>query len=111
MLTHDACVKLLESQYVRFTSGENARLFTGWNKTMQYFFPDSGEYYHIVFTNGAPGPLTAGQAQKPEIEYRMDTDTFAAIMSGALAPMKAWQQGKVKLKASLPDMMALQKLA
>jgi hypothetical protein len=33
----------------------------------------------VVFTNGAPGPLTASRAAKPEIEYRMDTETFAAV--------------------------------
>ena len=64
-----------------------------------------------MFTNGTPGPLTAGRAAKPEIEYRMDTETSAAITSGALAPLTAWRKGKVKLKASLPDMLAVQKLA
>ncbi|RPJ06483.1 MAG: hypothetical protein EHM28_09995 [Spirochaetaceae bacterium] len=111
VLGHDECFKILESQRLRFLEEKNAKLFSGWNKTMQYFFPDTGEYFHFVFANGKPGELTFSQVNNPEIEYRMDTDTFKAITERTLDPIKAWQQGKVKLKAALPDMLKLQKLS
>lgn len=111
MIERDECLKILESQRSRFLEEKNLKLFSGWNKTMQYFFPDTGRYYHFVLADGRPGPLIEDQAAHPEIEYRMDTDTFAAIAAKALDPVTAWKQGKVKLKAILPDMLKLQKLS
>ena len=111
MLSNEDCVRILESERLRFQEEKNARLLAGWNKTMQYAFGDSGECFHIVFSGGKPGPLVRGKAEKPDIEYRMDTDTFAAITSKALNEMKAFTQGLVKIKASMPDMMKLQKLS
>jgi putative sterol carrier protein len=110
MLGNEECAKILESERLRFQEEKNAKLLSGWNKTMQYAFTDSGESFHIVFADGKPGPVIRGKAEKPEIEYRMDTDTFAAITAKTLDSMKAFSRGLVKIKASMPDMMKLQKL-
>jgi hypothetical protein len=111
MLGIEECARILEAERLRFTEEGNARHFSGWNKTMQYAFTDSGEHFHFAFADGKPGPLVRGKAEKPEIEYRMDTDTFAAITSKNLDSMKAFQRGLVKIKASVPDMLKLQKLS
>ena len=62
--------------------------------------------------NGAPQPAEKVQTppEKPEIRYDMDTETLRAMNSGELSGMAAFQQKKLKLKASMPDMMKLQAL-
>jgi hypothetical protein len=111
MLSHEECARILESQRLRLQDEKNARLLSEWNKTMQYAFTDSGEFFHVVFADGKPGPVVRGKAENPEIEYRMDTNTFAAITSKALNEMKAFTQGLVMIRASVPDMLKLQKLS
>ncbi len=111
MIDAEGCARMLESERLRFMQEKNAALLAGWNKTMQYAFSDSGECFHIVFQDGRPGPVERAKAENPEIEYRMDTDTFAAILSKEMGSMQAFTRGLVKIKASMPDMMKLQKLS
>jgi putative sterol carrier protein len=48
--------------------------------------------------------------EKPEVLYEMSSDTFAAIARRETTGMKAYMQGKIKVKASMTDLMKLQKL-
>jgi putative sterol carrier protein len=47
---------------------------------------------------------------KPDITIEMSDDTFKALASGEMSPMKAYALKKVKVKASLKDIMLLTKL-
>jgi putative sterol carrier protein len=49
-----------------------------------------------------------GKAESPAVYYEMNSDTFAAIARKEITGMKAYMQGKVK--ASMGDLMKLQKL-
>ena len=51
-----------------------------------------------------------GPAEGAEIVYELDTTTFLAITRRELSGMKAYQQKKARLKASLPDMLKVQKI-
>ncbi|MEA2070678.1 MAG: SCP2 sterol-binding domain-containing protein [Asgard group archaeon] len=87
-----------------------AKHFQGWNKTMQYYFTDRDEKYYIELVNGKPKEPKEGEIEKPEISYKMSTDTFLSLMNGEISGMKAYTSGKLKVKASMPDLMKLQKL-
>jgi hypothetical protein len=103
-------IENLEIMRSRFSDEKLAKNFQSWNKTMQYYFTDSGEYWRIVLVNGSPEPLQEGQAEDAAIKYEMSTDTFVAITKKELSGMKAYKQGLVKVKAAVPDLMKLQKL-
>lgn len=47
---------------------------------------------------------------KPDITIEMSDDTFKALASGEISPMKAYALRRVKVKASLKDIMLLTKL-
>lgn len=111
MISKEQLIEVLEFQSKKFLDEKVAKSFSGWNKTMQYHFTDTDEYWNIKLIDGKPQPVQQGKVEKPEIEYQMSTDTFIAIHNKELSPLKAYQQGKVKLKASITDMMKLQKLA
>jgi hypothetical protein len=101
----------LEMFRLKFTDARVARDFKGWSaKTMQYLFTDSGEYYHIAFQDGVPAPAVRGKPGKADIQYELTTETFLAMARKEITGMKAYTQGKVKLRASVPDMLKLQKI-
>ena len=90
---------------------EQARHFRKWNKKMQYHFPDLNEDLFISINDGEPGEPEQGVAEDAEIVYRMDSDTFVAIIDRSISGLAAYKEGKVKLKASPVDMIKLQKLS
>ena len=101
----------LEMFRLKFTDERVARDFKGWiGKTMQYLFTDTGEYYHITFQEGVPAPAARGKPAKADIQYELSTETFLAMARREITGMKAYTQGKVKLRASVPDMLKLQKI-
>ncbi|MBN1628137.1 MAG: SCP2 sterol-binding domain-containing protein [Thermoleophilia bacterium] len=102
--------RVIEEQRRRFLDPRVASSFRGWNKTMQYSFTDTGEHFYFRFVDGAPEQVLRGKAEGAEIMYEMDTSTFFAITRRELSGLKAYQQKRVKLRASLPDMLKLQKI-
>lgn len=110
MVDKESLIAAIEEQRAKFGHESVKKSFAGWNKTMQYYFPDRDEFYQVDFVNGETKPCAEGKAETADISYEMDTDTFIAIAQKKLTGMKAYQQKKVKLKASLPDMLKLQKI-
>jgi len=88
-----------------------ARDYRGWSgKVMQYHFPDTGAWWHIRFQDGLPLPAAEGRPEKADIHYEMSTATFLALTRKELSGLKAFAQGKVKVRAAMPDLLKLQKL-
>jgi putative sterol carrier protein len=87
-----------------------AKSFKGWNKTMQYHFTDTDDHFYIKVNDGKPDEPVEGQVEKPEITYTMSSETFFSVMRGEISGMKAYTSGKLKVKASMGDLMKLQKL-
>ena len=110
MADEQALLKALDEQRLRFTDSKIAKEFSSWNKTMQYHFTDGDEYYLIRFIEGQPQPPAREQVSNPDIQYEMDSATFFAITRGEISGLKAYLQKQVKLKASMPDILKLQKL-
>ncbi len=112
MVGGEELAKILEEQRKKFEDPRVVGQFKGWNKTMQYHFTDTNEYWLIKLVNGAPQPAekVPGPAEKPEIQYEMETETLKAMNTGELSGMAAFTSKKLKLKASMPDMMKLQSL-
>jgi hypothetical protein len=112
MVNGEELAKILEEQRRKYEDPRVAGSFKGWNKTMQYHFTDTNEYWVMKLVNGVPQPAekVPGPLEKPEIQYDMDTETLKAMNNGELSGMAAFQQKKLKLKASMPDMMKLQAL-
>jgi putative sterol carrier protein len=112
MVSAEELVALLEEQRRKYEDPRVAGQFKSWNKTMQYHFTDTDEYWIIRLVNGVPAPAEKAEkaADKPEIQYDMDTETLRAMTRGEIIGMEAFQQKKLRLKASMSDMMKLQSL-
>lgn len=110
MVEKQMLLQVLEEQSLRFADPRVSKEFSRWNKTMQYHFTDRDEYYVIRFVEGRVQQPLREQVPKPDIQYEMDSDTFLAITRKEITGLKAYQQKRVKLKASMPDMLKLQKI-
>ena len=52
-----------------------------------------------------------GEAQDPNIRMRASSDDLVAMVNGELGLMKSYLSGRVRIEASLSDLLALRKLA
>jgi hypothetical protein len=110
MATRQEVLDTLKTQGDRFRHEKVASSFKGWNRVMQYHFPDLDFSAALPVTNGVAGAVVEGRVEGAQISYEMSSDTFLAIARRELGGMKAFTQKLVRIKASMPDLMKLQKL-
>jgi Pyruvate/2-oxoacid:ferredoxin oxidoreductase delta subunit len=103
-------LEVLEETRQKFTREDNVKAFGKWNKTVQYHFTDLDEFYHFTLTNGVPDAIKEGKVDKPDISYTVSGNVFVGMMRGEIDPFKAFRKKLVKIKASVKDMIKLQKL-
>jgi putative sterol carrier protein len=68
-----------------------------------------GEDYSFVLDNLKISDLQEGCIEAPDVIIRASTDTFSALLTKQMGPMKAIATRKLKIKASLEDMFRLRK--
>ena len=110
MVNKEDLLKYLDEQSKKFTHEKVVKSFKNWNKTMQYHFTDTDEYYAIKLVNGQPEPVIEGKIENPDIKYTMSTETFISLSKKEISGFKLYQQKKIKVKATMPEILKLQKL-
>ncbi len=110
MVNMDEVLEILEKQKDKYTHKKVAKFFKTWNKKLQYHFTDVDEYYVIELIKGIPQPIVKEKLEDPDIMYSMSTDTFLKLNRGEVSGFKLYQQKKLKIKATMPEMLKLQKL-
>jgi len=110
MATRQEVLDTLRTQGERFRHQKIASSFKGWTRVMQYRFTDLDLCLALPVTEGVAGEIVEGTVEGAQILYEMSSDTFLAIARKELSGMKAFTQKLVKVKASMPDLMKLQKL-
>jgi putative sterol carrier protein len=107
-LTVEQCI---EKFRLKFSDPRVVKDYKNWSgKVMQYHFTDTDQYYHIRFQDGLPLPAVKGKAEKADVSYEMSSEIFLAMSRKEISGLKAYAQGKVKVKAPMPDLLKLQKL-
>jgi hypothetical protein len=111
-LNHDEIINILERETVKYADKRISHNFTGWNKAMQYRFPDIDAWFVIHMADGQPQPpqMLEGPLAKPEIQYEMHSAVLKAMDEGVINGMQAYQQRRLKTKAAFGDLMKLQAL-
>ena len=85
-----------------------AKEFAGVKRLVEIVVTD-GQSYHFLLDNSRVGELQMGKATNPEISVTASKETFDQLRSGELRPMKALALKKLKVHASLEDMLRLRK--
>lgn len=111
-LRSDEVMEILVAEREKLGLEQVKHNFAGWNKTMQYYFPDLDEYYVLELVDGqamAPEKVD-GPVSGPEISYEMDSWVLKAMATGEISGEQAYLKRLLKMKSSFSDMMTLQAL-
>jgi len=107
-LSVEECLEIFR---LKFHDPRVAGDYKGWSgKVMQYHITDTDQYYHIRFEQGLAQPAARGKAERADIQCAMSAAVFRAMTRKQLSGLKAYAQGKVKVKGAMPDLLKLQKL-
>lgn len=68
-----------------------------------------GPKYNFVLKDTRIGDVAEGAVESPDITIISDTTTMTALLKKEMGPMKAYATQKLKIKASLEDVIRLRK--
>ncbi|MFX1467765.1 MAG: SCP2 sterol-binding domain-containing protein [Promethearchaeota archaeon] len=85
-----------------------AERFADFNKTLQFNFTDTNNYY-LIFKD-AKCEIKEGDIEDPDITITTASEVIIDIMDGELSPTKAFMGGKLKAKGPMKDMLKMQML-
>ncbi|MHA1213159.1 MAG: 4Fe-4S binding protein, partial [Candidatus Heimdallarchaeota archaeon] len=103
-------LEVLEETRQKFTREDNVKTFKKWTKAALYYFTDLDEYFHFYIKEGVPDSIKEGKIDNPDIFYTLSGAVFIGLMRGEIDGFKAFRKKLVKIKASVKDMIKLQKL-
>lgn len=70
--------------------------------------PDLDTSWHALWKRHELGEVVRGPAaRRPDIRVRVDSDDLLALADGSLPFRRAWQAGRVRLDASVTDLLRL----
>jgi putative sterol carrier protein len=100
----------LQKMVNRFADAGVQAAFKGFNKTIQFKFPDTKEDWLIRSVEGTSATLTQETVEKPDIVVTIATDILTGIMDKKINGTTAYMQRKIQVKGGMEDLMKLQKL-
>jgi len=68
-----------------------------------------GGKFHFILRDKQIGPVGDGPVEGPDVTILSDTSTLTALLKKEMGPMKAYATQKLKVKASLEDVLRLRK--
>jgi len=69
-----------------------------------------GESYNFMLKDTQLVNLTKGNLESPDVKVITDAETFEGLINKTIGPMKALATRRLKIKASLEDMLRFRKL-
>lgn len=71
---------------------------------------EDGENYSFLLEDGKIRDFSRGNVEGPDVKIISDTATIEALLKGNIGPMKALATRRLRIKASLEDLLRLRKL-
>ncbi|MFW9843828.1 MAG: SCP2 sterol-binding domain-containing protein [Candidatus Thorarchaeota archaeon] len=108
-MTKDRILAQLKSLSSRFDDPKIQHRFKGYNKTLQFIFPDIDT--KIFMQIGDAEVIEVGEGEtEAELQITLDSAVFFDIVDKTESPMAAYSAGKLRTKGEVPDLLKLQKL-
>ena len=108
-MTVDRILAQLQSLSSRFDDPKIQRRFKGYNKTLQFIFPDIETKIFMKIGDAEVLEVGVGETEA-ELQVTMDSAVFFSIIDKTESPMAAYSAGKLRTKGEVPDLLKLQKL-
>jgi putative sterol carrier protein len=84
--------------------------FKGFNKTLQFNFPDQTFHIIMIFKDQKCTLQEGSAVSKPEIIITSESDVILGITKGEINPLKAFMTKKLKASGDKTDMLKIQLL-
>ena len=81
------------------------------SKVIEINIPDLDSSYWTELRGGLMGPLHRGSPTQAEIRIQVDSDHLVELIDGRKSLFSSYVGGKLKIEASLTDLLRLRKLA
>lgn len=111
MATVDDCRRALERLAAKMSANAaEARERLDMNRSLSCRIPDLDTAFHGHLVDGTLAGLTEGDDPKAKIRITAASDDLIALVDGRLPAASAWASGRVKISASMFDLVKLRKL-
>jgi hypothetical protein len=107
MATVEECRAALEALAARM-SGDVSRI--DFNRTLACRVTDLNVAFHGRLADGRIVDLADGDDPDAKLRLTSSSDDLVALVDGKLNIASAWASGRIKIEASLMDLMRLRKL-
>jgi len=107
--TKEAVMKSLDKVRAKFEDRGVQTAFQGFNKSVQFLFPDLNVAYVMTVTGGVVTDFREGTVKTPGILLSMDSETFLGIQNKELVGATALGQGKITITGIVGDLLLLEK--
>ncbi len=97
----------LEKWAKKLDDPELAEEFDGFNKTMQFIFPDIDYKMKMIFKD-KKATVEEGFDENAEMSLDIESDLFLGICTGEIDPMEAFMEGTLKPKGTMGDLEKLE---
>ena len=80
-------------------------------RSIQVHVTDLDVFYWTELSGGRMSKLHRGEAADADIRMRASSDDLVKMIDGELGLVKSYLSGRIRIEASLSDLLALRKLA
>lgn len=77
------------------------------SRVVEAEFPDINAIYHTEWRSGTLSELVEGPASEPHIRAVVDSDDLIALATGELKFRRAYAKNRIRIEASMPDLLRL----
>lgn len=103
-------VPYLERVRARFEEPEMQATFRGFNKTLQFIFPDLQRNFTLTIASDGSATLAEQMAPQADVKVTTNSDMFAGILDRRVNPTNAFITHKIKVSGKMDDLLRLQRL-
>ena len=112
MATVDECRAALEQLATRMADvdDEGTRRHSSLNRTLSCHLTDLGATFSGALRDGHIQDITLAEAPRAQIRLTLSSDDLLALVAGELHFAGAWAKGRLKVEASMRDLLKLRSL-
>lgn len=103
-------VPYLERICTRFDQPAIRQTFQGFDKTIQFFFPDLQRTFVLSIAQDGSAQLDEKTLPQPDVTVTTRSDILAGILDRKVNPEVAFITRKLKASGKMEDLLKLQKL-
>lgn len=102
----EATIAGLIGRFHRLDSSSRSGLPT--TRVVETYCPDLDARWHALWSDGSVSPVERGRApRRADIRVKLTSDDLISLADGSLSFRQAWQTGRIRVDASVTDMLRL----